>query len=116
MPWKNQGGGPWGSGPKGPWGSGPQPVGPRPPDLEDLLRRAQDRMQQLLPGGFFSGVGVGLVLLAALVIWAMSGFYRGKSKEQAVVVWFGKYVGDPGPGLRSPLPYPIETVLLPKAL
>ena len=39
MPWKNQGGGPWGSGPKGPWGSGPQPVGPRPPDLEDLLRR-----------------------------------------------------------------------------
>ena len=41
MPWKNQGGGPWGSGPKGPWGSGPQPVGPRPPDLEDLLRRAR---------------------------------------------------------------------------
>ncbi|HEX9590388.1 MAG TPA: protease modulator HflK, partial [Bradyrhizobium sp.] len=39
MPWKNQGGGPWGSGPKGPWGSGPQSVGPRPPDLEDLLRR-----------------------------------------------------------------------------
>ena len=39
MPWKNQGGGPWGSGPRGPWGSGPQPVGPRPPDLEDLLRR-----------------------------------------------------------------------------
>ena len=48
MPWKNQGGGPWGSGPKGPWGSGPQPVGPRPPDLEDLLRRAQDWLQQLL--------------------------------------------------------------------
>jgi modulator of FtsH protease HflK len=46
MAWKNQGGGPWGSGPKGPWGSGPQPTGggPRPPDLEDLLRRAQDRM------------------------------------------------------------------------
>ena len=66
MPWKNQGGGPWGSGPKGPWGSGPQPVGPRPPDLEDLLRRAQDRLQQLLPGGYFSGIGVALVLLVAL--------------------------------------------------
>ena len=61
MPWKNQGGGPWGSGPKGPWGSGPQPVGPRPPDLEDLLRRAQDRLQQLLPGGYFSGLGIALV-------------------------------------------------------
>ena len=116
MPWKNQGGGPWGSGPKGPWGSGPQPVGPRPPDLEDLLRRAQDRMQQLLPGGFFSGVGVGLVLLAALVIWAMSGFYRVQSEEQGVVLRFGKYVGDASPGLNYHLPYPIETVLLPKAL
>jgi membrane protease subunit HflK len=41
MPWKKQGGGPWGSG----------PVGPRPPDLEHLLRRGQDRLQQLLPGG-----------------------------------------------------------------
>ncbi|WP_425342410.1 protease modulator HflK N-terminal domain-containing protein, partial [Klebsiella pneumoniae] len=51
MAWKNQGGGPWGSGPKGPWGQGPQSVGPRPPDLEDLLRRGQDKMQQLLPGG-----------------------------------------------------------------
>src|ERR1700759_4988330 len=116
MPWKNQGGGPWGSGPKGPWGSGPQPVGPRPPDLEDLLRRAQYRMQQLLPGGFFSGVGIGLVLLVALVIWAMSGFYRVQSEEQGVVLRFGKYVGDTQPGLRYHLPYPIETVLLPKAL
>ena len=51
MPWKNQGGGPWSSGPKGPWGSGPQSPGPRPPDLEDLLRRGQDRLQSLLPGG-----------------------------------------------------------------
>ncbi len=63
MPWKNQGGGPWGSGPKGPWGSGPQSVGPRPPDLEDLLRRGQDRLQQLLPGGHFSGMGIALVLI-----------------------------------------------------
>ena len=69
MPWKNQGGGPWGSGPKGPWGSGPQPVGPRPPDLEDLLRRGQDRLQQLLPGGHFSGIGIALLLLAVLAIW-----------------------------------------------
>src|ERR1700731_5214702 len=69
MPWKNQGGGPWGSGPKGPWGSGPQSVGPRPPDLEDLLRRGQDRLQQLLPGGYFSGMGIALGVLGALAIW-----------------------------------------------
>jgi len=116
MPWKNQGGGPWGTGPKGPWGSGPQPVGPRPPDLEDLLRRAQDRLQQLLPGGYFSGVGVALVLVVAVAIWGMSGFYRVQSEELGVVLRFGKYVRDAQPGLNYHLPYPIETVLLPKAL
>jgi modulator of FtsH protease HflK len=116
MAWKNQGGGPWGSGPKGPWGSGPQPVGPRPPDLEDLLRRGQDRLQQLLPGGYFSGLGIALILIGALAIWGMSGFYRVQSEELGIVLRFGKYVRDASPGLNYHLPYPIETVLLPKAL
>src|SRR6201996_3141753 len=116
MAWKNQGGGPWGSGPKGPWGSGPQPAGPRPPDLEDLLRRAQDRLQQLLPGGYFSGLGIVLALVAVVAIWGMSGFYRVQSEELGVVLRFGKYVRDAQPGLNYHLPYPIETVLLPKAL
>jgi modulator of FtsH protease HflK len=116
MPWKNQGGGPWGSGPKGPWGSGPQPAGPRPPDLEDLLRRGQDRLQQLLPGGHFSGAGILLILVAVVLIWLMSGFFRVQSEEVGVVLRFGKYVRDADPGLRYHWPYPIETVLLPKAL
>jgi len=116
MPWKNQGGGPWGSGPKGPWGSGPQPVGPRPPDLEDLLRRGQDRLQQLLPGGYFSGLGIVVILLFAVAIWLASGFYRVQSEELGIVLRFGKYVRDAQPGLNYHLPYPMETVLLPKAL
>ena len=57
MAWKNQGGGPWGPGPKGPWGSGPQSSGPTPPDLEDLIRRGQDRMRTLIPGGGFNQGG-----------------------------------------------------------
>ncbi len=116
MPWQNQGGGPWGSGPKGPWGSGPQSSGPRPPDLEDLLRRGQDKLQTFLPGGNFSGMGVALVVLAALVIWGLSGFFRVQSEELGVVLRFGKHVRTLGPGLQYHLPYPIETVLLPKAL
>jgi modulator of FtsH protease HflK len=116
MPWKNQGGGPWGSGPKGPWGSGPQPVGPRPPDLEDLLRRGQDRLQQLLPGGYFSGVGIGLILLFLVALWFATGFFRVQSEELGIVLRFGKYVRDARPGLNYHLPYPIEAVLLPKAL
>ncbi|ABD88804.1 FtsH protease activity modulator HflK [Rhodopseudomonas palustris] len=116
MPWKNQGGGPWGSGPKGPWGSGPQSTGPRPPDLEDLLRRGQDRLQQMLPGGHLSSMGIALVLVAALAVWGLSGFFRVQSEELGVVLRFGKHVRTVQPGLNYHLPYPIETVLLPKAL
>ena len=117
MPWSNQGGGPWGSGGgKGPWGGGPQSSGPTPPDLEDLLRRGQDRIQQMLPGGYFSGVGIAIILLVALVIWGLSGFFRVQSEELGVVLRFGKHVRTVQPGLNYHLPYPIETVLLPKAL
>lgn len=116
MPWKNQGGGPWGSGPKGPWGTGPQPVGPRPPDLEDLLRRGQDRLQQIMPGGYFSGIGITLIILIIVAFWLLSGFFRVQSEELGVVLRFGKHVRTVQPGLNYHLPYPIETVLLPKAL
>ena len=97
-------------------GLGPQSVGPRPPDLEDLLRRGQDRLQQLLPGGHFSGMGIALVLIGALAIWGLSGFFRVQSEELGVVLRFGKHVRTVQPGLNYHLPYPIETVLLPKAL
>ena len=117
MAWKNQGGGPWGSGPKGPWGSGPQPGGgPKPPDLEDLLRSAQDRLQQFLPGGYFSGLGIALILLLVLGFWAISGVFRVQSEELGVVLRFGKHVRTVGPGLSYHLPYPIESVQFPKAL
>jgi modulator of FtsH protease HflK len=120
MPWKNQGGNPWGSGPKGPWGSGPQSQGPnngnQSPDLEDLWRRGQDKVQQLLPGGHMSGMGVLLIAVAALAIWLLSGFFRVQPDELGVVLRFGKHVRTVEPGLNYHLPYPIETVLLPKAL
>ena len=72
MAWKNQGGSPWGPGPKGPWGSGPQSQGPKPSDLEDLLRRGQDRIQNLMPGGHMSGMGIALIVAGLFRIW--SGF------------------------------------------
>jgi membrane protease subunit HflK len=70
----------------------------------------------LLPGGHFSGIGVALLLLGVLAIWALSGFYRVQSEEQGIVLRFGKYVSHADPGLNYHLPYPIETVLLPKVL
>ena len=116
MAWKNQGGGPWGSGgPRGPWGSGSPSGGPTP-NLEDLIRRGQDRLQSFLPGGNFGATGVVLVVAAAIVIWALWGFFTVRPDELGVVLRFGKHVRTVQPGLSYHLPYPIETVLLPKAL
>jgi modulator of FtsH protease HflK len=115
MPWSNQGGGPWGSGGgKGPWGSGPPPSGPTPPDLEEFLRRSQDKLRTVLPGGNLGGRGLGLIVLAAVAIWLFSGFFRVETEERGVVLRFGKAVREVQPGLNYHLPYPIETVLTPK--
>ena len=120
MPWTNQGGGgggPWGSGGKGPWGSGPQsPGGPKPPDLEEILRRGQDKLRRLLPGGNMGGKGFALLGLAAIALWGFSGFFKVEPDELGVVLRFGQEVREVQPGLNYHLPYPIETALTPKAL
>ena len=115
MPWNNQTGGPWGSGPRGPWGSGPQSQGPKPPDLEEFLRRSQDRLRGLLPGNL-GGRGFALIAVAAVVLWGFSGFFRVEPDELGVVLRFGKFVREAQPGLNYHLPYPIETALTPQAL
>jgi modulator of FtsH protease HflK len=117
MPWTNQGGGgPWGGGGKGPWGSGPQSPGPTPPDLEEILRRGQDRLRRVLPGGNLGGRGLALIFLGVLALWGFSGFFRVEPDEVGVVLRFGKEVREVQPGLNYHLPYPVETVLTPKAL
>ena len=116
MPWSNQGGGPWGSGPKGPWGSGPQSQGPTPPDLEEILRRGQDKLRRFMPGGNLGSRGIALLVLGAAVLWGFSGFFRVEPDELGVVLRFGKVIREVQPGLNYHLPYPVETVLTPKAL
>jgi membrane protease subunit HflK len=109
MPWSNQGG-PWGAGPKGPWGSGSPPSGSSPPDLEELLRRGQDKLRTVLPGGNLSGRGIALIALAAVALWGFSGFFRVEPDELGLVMRFGKYIRDAKPGLNYHIPYPIESV------
>ena len=117
MPWTNQGGGgPWGPSGKGPWGSGPQSPGPTPPDLEEILRRGQDKLRRYLPGSNFGGRGFALIVLGLLVLWGFSGFFRVEPDELGVVLRFGEQVRVVQPGLNYHLPYPVETVLTPKAL
>jgi membrane protease subunit HflK len=119
MPWSNQsGGGPWGTGPRGPWGSGPQQPGggPRPPDLEDILRRSQDTLRSWLPGGNLGGRGIAIIVLVVIVLWGLSGFFVVKTDELGVVLRFGQFVREVQAGLNYHLPYPIETALTPPAL
>ncbi len=115
MPWSNQGGGgPWGSGPKGPWGSGSPPPGSSPPDLEDLLRRGQDKLRNVLPGGGLGGSGFLLLSLLALALWLASGIFQVAPDELGLVLRFGKFNRQVDPGLGYHWPYPIESVDVPK--
>jgi membrane protease subunit HflK len=111
MSWSNQsdgGRGPWKPNP-GPWGQGPKSN--TPPDLEDLLRRGQDRLKRFVPGGGLGGpAGLGLIVLVAVVIWLGSGVYTVQPNEVGINLVFGRYTGKTDPGLRYNLPYPIGQV------
>ena len=104
MPWSNGGGRRSGG------GGGP------PRDLEDLLKRSQDKLKQAMPGG--SGLPGSFIFLLAAVIMAFAAFFaftfRVDPDELGIVMRFGKPVRSEPPGLHFRQPYPIEEVRLPK--
>ncbi len=122
MPWSNQngGGGPWGGGGgggnnQGPWGQGPnRPRGGGggkggPPDLEDMIRRGQDRLRGVVPGGFNTGV---LLIVAAVIVafWLFQCIYIVQPDERGVELRFGNPKQEvAAPGLHFHL-WPMETV------
>lgn len=117
MPWSNQSGGGSGGGWKGgggggPWGQGP---GSQPPDLEEMLKRSQDRMKQVIHGGGVPGplAFLAAVVAAAVVAW-YAFFFRVDPDELGVVMRFGEFVRQEPPGLHFRWPYPIEEVVRPK--
>ncbi|WP_033068445.1 FtsH protease activity modulator HflK [Thalassospira australica] len=122
MPWNNQGGGgPWGGGGnngggQNPWGQRPSGGGGgggnTPPDFDEMIRKGQERLKRLFPGG---GGYKGFVLIgiAVLGLWLLTGFYRVQPGEQGVTLLFGKWVGTTGPGLNYFLPAPIGEVIKP---
>jgi membrane protease subunit HflK len=120
MPWSNQsGGGGWKSGGGnggGPWGQGPGSGGGQPPDLEEMLKRGQDKVKQVMRGG--GGVPGPLLFVIAIVAFAIIGWqaftFRVNPDELGVVMRFGQFVRQDPPGLHFRLPYPIDEVRLPK--
>lgn len=117
-PWGTGGGGAGGNGPGGggsPWGRPPNGKRPAGPDFDDLIRKFKNQFRGgQIPGGLGGMPGLKYAVAIVLALWAATGIYQVQSDEQGVVMRFGRWTDTTEPGLHYHLPYPIETVLLPK--
>ena len=92
-PWKNKGGKNQG-----------------PPDLDELLNDLGKKVSGIFggkssggsgrSGKSFSSIGISLVLIIALVVYAFSGFYTIKEAEKGIVLRFGQSSGLVDPGIN----------------
>lgn len=122
MAWNEPGGGnqhdPWSGGGRrgGGSGGGGNRGGNQPPDLDEALKKFQDKLNSMLGGrggkrGGGGGKGgggkprnaftlPGLLIVVALAIWAATGFYLVDQAERGVVLRFGKFQEVVSPGLH----------------
>ncbi len=116
-PWNRSGqgdrGNPFGQGSSGGGSGGGRNYGGRggqePPDLDELLRRAQDNLRGILPPGMNGAPVFALILAAFVALWLASGFYVVNPGENAVIQRFGAWSHTKAePGLGYHFPYPIE--------
>ena len=125
MAWNEPGGGN-----KDPWsGKGGGDQG-GPPDLDEVVRKLQERLGGLfggkkrgpgepgggggptLPGGGgFSGKAIGVVVAILFVVWMASGIYIIEPAERGVILRFGAYTKMTEPGPHWHIPAPIEEVV-----
>jgi len=108
--------------------------GSGPPDLDEMLRNVNKKLNDLFgrkrrssngsgdgSGGgngpgignlkrFGGGLSIGVLLGLLLLLWIASGFYIVNEGYRGVVLRFGKYIETTQAGLRWHLPYPVETV------
>lgn len=114
MAWNEPGGG------KDPWGGRGGDQGP--PDLDEIVRKMQEKMGGLFGGrrggGASRGGGgaglltVGMLAIAGLVVWMLFGFYIVEAGKRGVELRFGRFSQITEPGLHWHAPYPIEQVEL----
>ena len=89
-PWKNKGGKNQG-----------------PPDLDDLLKDIGNKFGGIFggkksgggSGKSFSSIGIMILLVVAILVYAFNGFYTIKEAEKGIVLRFGQYAGMIEPGL-----------------
>ena len=107
------------------WGNKDNRKNSGPPDLDELWRRVNQRLNGMfgnkgsggggggegfsppsLPGG---GNLVGLLVGVLVLVWVASGFYIVDTGQRGMVLRFGKYVETTEPGPRWHLPWPVES-------
>jgi modulator of FtsH protease HflK len=115
----------WGRGPGGSDRPPPRPSGEGPPDLDELWRDFNRRLNGLFgrrggggatpPGSGGSGMraagaGLVLVLAVALLLWLASGFFIVQEGQVAAVMQFGefRYLNERA-GLTWRIPYPVQS-------
>ena len=125
-------GGPWGGGSGGPkrpsnGNDGGRPPknsnqGQMPPEIDDMLKKGQERLRVLMGGGSKRGGrgsgnssdggtgrnGLILVFLAIAGLWAFVSFYTVKPEEKSVELFLGKFSSIGNPGLNF-APWPLVT-------
>ena len=104
-----------------------RPDGPNqgPPDLDELWQDFNRKLAGLFgggsgggkPGGQFpglkpgprgTGIGLGMIGGALVLIWLGTGFFIVQEGQQAVITQFGRYHGTVGAGFNWRLPYPLQ--------
>ncbi len=106
------------------WGNKDNRKNSGPPDLDELWRRVNQRLNGMFGskgggsdgGGGFSPEGlpgggnlVGLLIGVLALVWVASGFYIVDTGQRGVVLRFGQYVETTEPGPRWHLPWPVES-------
>ena len=113
--------------PQRPRGQGPNQG---PPDLDELWRDFNRKLGGLLgkkgggqgggngsggggmpsfnPSPKTTGIGAGLILGVAALVWLGTGFFIVQEGQQAVITQFGKYNSTVGAGFNWRLPYPVQ--------
>lgn len=118
MAWNEPGGNgnnqdPWG-GKKPDGGNGGNGGDQGPPDLDEALRKVQDKLNSIFGGakkksggGFSGGSGSAagaslfwIVVVIGVLVWAGMGVYTVDQQERGVVLRLGKYYETVGPGLQ----------------
>jgi membrane protease subunit HflK len=106
---------PWGNSndqrPNNPWGGPGSGGNNEHPDLDEVLKKAQEGLRDILPGNMNGGIAVLALIAIVVALWLSSGFYIVNPGEHGVIQRFGAWERTQAQeGLDYHFPAPIETV------